>query len=132
MLGLFEGAEIALGEFKKINFDFAAKYAMQSALKTLARLSVTETQLRDKLAAKHVLYDAIDDTVQKLKALNYLNDERYAADFVTSAQSMNKSRREAAATLRQRGPWRRSYRKCAENLFGRRRNAYRHGIYREA
>ncbi len=103
MLGLFEGAEIALGEFKKINFDFAAKYAMQSALKTLARLSVTENQLRDKLAAKHVQYDAIDDTVQKLKALNYLNDERYAADFVTSAQSMNKSRREAAATLRQRG-----------------------------
>lgn len=102
-LGLFEGAEIALAEFKKINFDFAAKHAMQSALKTLARLSVTESQLRGKLIAKHVQYDAIDDAVQKLKALNYLNDERYAADFVTSARDMNKSRRETADTLKRRG-----------------------------
>ncbi len=102
-LGLFEGAEISLAEFKHINFGFAAKYAMQSALKTLARLSVTEGQLREKLNAKHVQYDAIDDTVQKLKALNYLNDERYAADFVACALSMHKSRREAADTLKQRG-----------------------------
>lgn len=102
-LGLFEGAEIALSEFKKINFPFAAKYAMESALKTLSRLSVTEKQLREKLAAKHIQCEAIDDAAEKLKGYHYLNDERYAADFVAGAVNMNRSRRETADKLRQRG-----------------------------
>ncbi len=102
MLGFSKAPRLRWGNLKK-SILICGEICDAKRVKNIGASFRHGNQLRDKLAAKHVQYDAIDDTVQKAESAQLSHDERYAADFVTSAQSMNKSRREAAATLRQRG-----------------------------
>lgn len=102
-LNLENEQDISLKKIKEANFDFALKYAMEISLKALTRASYTEHQLREKLKNKHIQYDAIDETINKLKGYNYINDERFAEIFVSDNINLGKSKAEIRQKLKQKG-----------------------------
>lgn len=82
--------------------DDAKKLAKKKALSILERMDRTREELRKKLSDCGFSQEDVDDAISYVTAFGYLDDERYAENFIRS-HGQKKSRREIAALLRKKG-----------------------------
>ena len=87
---------------QKIYSDVLLKRAKLRALHLLSDMDRTENALREKLRLGLYPQEIIDAAVEYVRSFGYLNDARYAENFVRSRQGI-KSRREIRAQLLQKG-----------------------------
>lgn len=97
-----EGETLTEENLKKIYSDVLMKRAKLRAMHLLSDMDRTENALREKLRLGLYPAEIIEGAIEYVKSFGYLNDARYAENFVRSRQGM-KSRREIRAMLRQKG-----------------------------
>ncbi|HIY62372.1 MAG TPA: recombination regulator RecX [Candidatus Mediterraneibacter stercoripullorum] len=97
-----EEEEISEQTVEKINKDVLLKRAKLRAMHLLEDMDRTEKALRDKLRQGGYPESAIDGAVKYVSSFGYLNDVRFAENFVLSRKN-SKSRREIQALLAQKG-----------------------------
>ena len=84
--------------------DAAADAAAEAGLSLLDRRAVTESQMRDYLAAKGFGETAIDDVVAAFAARGWLNDRDYTVEFLRQrCRRPGMSRAKLVADLEKRG-----------------------------
>jgi len=66
---------------------------LEYALNLLSQRAYSEKKLTEKLACREVDQDDIDRIVKKLKEFGYIDDLKYAKDFVENAQNIKLSGR---------------------------------------
>ncbi|GAA0278321.1 recombination regulator RecX [Muricomes sp. OA1] len=100
--GIKEGAQIEEENYREVLEKVVIKRAKLRAMHLLEDMDRTESGLRDKL--KQGLYpeEAIDAALSYVKSFGYIDDERYARQFIESRKA-SKSRREIYALLCGRG-----------------------------
>ncbi|WP_089984214.1 regulatory protein RecX [Clostridium sp. C105KSO13] len=100
--GIQSGAELKEETRQKIWDEVILKRAKARAMHLLEDMDRTEAGLREKL--KRGLYPeaAIESAVQYVKSFHYIDDLRYAEQFIESRKSL-KSRKEIYALLRGKG-----------------------------
>lgn len=97
-----EEEEISEQTVEKIKKDVLLKRAKLRAMHLLEDMDRTEKALRDKLRQGGYPESAIDGAVKYVSSFGYLNDVRFAENFVLSRKD-SKSRREIQALLAQKG-----------------------------
>ena len=100
--GIREGEEIAGSTVEKIEQEVVLKRAKLYAMHLLEDMDRTEAALREKLRQGCYTQEMIDKAVDYVKSFGYLDDARYAENFVRSRQG-SKSRKEIRAALMQKG-----------------------------
>lgn len=100
--GIREGADITEETEEKIRVEVILKRAKLRAMHLLEDMDRTEAALREKLTQGLYPQEAVDKAIDYVKSFGYLNDARYAENFVRSRQG-SKSRREIWALLMQKG-----------------------------
>lgn len=80
---LEEDAYISYELYEKIFTEIVGKRAKKRALHLLEKMDRTEKQLREKLEASRYPCRCIDDAIAYVKTFHYLDDKRYAENFVT-------------------------------------------------
>lgn len=78
------------------------KQAKKKALQLLERMDRTESGLRQKLKEKGFSAEDIEGAIQYVTSFGYLNDRRYAEQFVLGRQE-RKSRKELRMAMYQKG-----------------------------
>ncbi|MBR2764760.1 MAG: regulatory protein RecX [Blautia sp.] len=76
--------------------------AQKKALRLLERMDRTEKELREKLAQADFTPEAVDAAIAYVASFGYLNDERYAANYIRRSLS-SKSRTQVMQELARRG-----------------------------
>ena len=97
-----EGEELSEETRQKICSEVLLKRAKLRAMHLLSDMDRTENALREKLRLGLYPQEIIDAAVEYVRSFGYLNDARYAENFVRSRQGI-KSRREIRAQLLQKG-----------------------------
>ena len=97
-----DGEELSEETKQKIYSDVLLKRAKLRALHLLSDMDRTEKTQSKKLRLGLYPQEIIDAAVEYVRSFGYLNDARYAENFVRSRQGM-KSRREIRAQLLQKG-----------------------------
>ena len=100
--GIKAGAEISEETAERIRRDVVVKRAKLRAMHLLEDMDRTEAGLREKLRQGLYPEDAAEEAVRYVKSFGYLDDSRYAENFVRSRQG-SKSRREIQALLLRKG-----------------------------
>ena len=100
--GIREGVEIPEETVGKIRAEVILKRAKLRAMHLLADMDRTEEALREKLRQGLYPADAVEGAVRYVKSFGYLDDARYAENFVRSRQD-SKSRKEIQALLLRKG-----------------------------
>lgn len=100
--GIRKEGEISAGIVEKIETEVVLKRAKLRAMHLLADMDRTEAALREKLKQGCYTQEMIDRAVDYVKSFGYLDDARYAENFVRSRQD-TKSRKEIRAALMQKG-----------------------------
>lgn len=100
--GIKEGKNITDEQKNKIMSEVIIRRAKLRAMHLLKDMDRTETGLREKL--HHGMYppEAVDAAIEYVRSFGYLNDERFAENFVRSRQG-KKSRKEIIAALAAKG-----------------------------
>lgn len=96
------GEELSEENYVKIQTEVLLKRAKKRAMHLLEDMDRTESALREKLKAGLYPDTAIDGAIEYVKSFGYLNDARYAENFVMSRKK-SKSKREIQALLSQKG-----------------------------
>ena len=99
---LAEGTQISETDYEKLLHEVVGKRARKRALHLLERMDRTEKQLRDKLRDGEYPPACIDDAIEYVKQYHYLDDFRYACNFVRYSQE-KMSRRQILLKLGQKG-----------------------------
>lgn len=100
--GITAGAEISEETVERIREEVIFKRARLRAMHLLEDMDRTEAGLREKLRQGLYPEDASEDAIRYVKSFGYLDDARYAENFVRSRQG-SKSRREIQALLLRKG-----------------------------
>ena len=82
--------------------EVIGKRAKKRAMHLLEKMERTEKQLRDKLLDNEYPESCIDMAIAYVKSYHYLDDERYACNYVRFAQE-KKSRQRIKQDLMQKG-----------------------------
>lgn len=77
--------------------------ATDTALRLLAQRSLSEAELRQRLAKREFPADAIDAAVQAMRGYRYLDDKKLAESVRLAAERRGKGPQWIQATLRRRG-----------------------------
>ncbi len=88
---LKSGAEINESIYDEIMSAVLPKRAKLRAMNLLQKKDYTEKQLRDKLLEGMYPVEIIDDAINYVKSFRYIDDDRYARDYITY-QMENRSR----------------------------------------
>ena len=99
---LAEGTQISETDYEKLLHEVVGKRARKRALHLLERMDRTEKQLRDKLRDGEYPPACIDDAIEYVKQYHYLDDFRYACNFVRYSQE-KMSRRQILLKLGKKG-----------------------------
>lgn len=97
-----EGEEISGETVTKIHEEVIKKRAKLRAMHLLEDMDRTEAALREKLKMGLYPAEAVDEAIRYVKSFGYLDDARYAENFVRSRQG-SKSSREIQALLLKKG-----------------------------
>lgn len=81
-----ENAAIEEQQYQKLLEDVVGKRAKKRALHLLEQMDRTERQLRDKLLANEYPQSCIDGAIEYVKRFHYLDDARYASNYVRFSQ----------------------------------------------
>ena len=100
--GITAGAEISEETVERIRKEVIFKRARLRAMHLLEDMDRTEAGLREKLRQGLYPEDASEEAIRYVKSFGYLDDARYAENFVRSRQG-SKSRREIQALLLRKG-----------------------------
>ncbi|HWT27196.1 MAG TPA: RecX family transcriptional regulator [Mobilitalea sp.] len=79
---LIEGQEIPTGIYEELITDIVLSRAKQKALQILKFMDRTEFELRRKLSDAGYPVNIIDDTISYVYEYGYLNDERFASNYI--------------------------------------------------
>lgn len=97
-----EGEDLPEETFRVIMEEVLTKRAKQRAMYLLKSMDRTEYQLRLKLEEGEYPREAIDQAIAYVQSFHYLDDRRYAENYVESRKG-SMSRRELQQKLYQRG-----------------------------
>lgn len=100
--GLQQGEELSEELFEEICEKVLVKRARKRAMHLLQRMDRTEAQIRTKLALGLYPDDVIDSAVDYVKGYRYVDDLRYAQNYVRNHKE-KKSRRKIYMELLGRG-----------------------------
>ncbi len=100
--GITEGADLPEETVETIRINVILKRAKLRAMHLLEDMDRTESALREKLRQGMYPEEAVEGAIDYVKSFGYLNDARYAENFVRSRKS-SKSRREIRALLSRKG-----------------------------
>ncbi len=78
-----EGSEIKEAEYLEITEKLLPKRAKLRCMNLLKAKSYTEKQLRDKLVQGEYRKEAIEEAIGYVKSYGYVDDRKYAEDFIT-------------------------------------------------
>ena len=101
-LALKEGEELPTEVYEEIRSEILIKRAKKRAMFLLEKMDRTESQLRDKLRQGFYAEDIIEDAISYVKGYHYIDDTRYARNYVR-CQKERKSKRQIKADLLQKG-----------------------------
>ena len=87
------GNEISDSNYQEIIDVVLPKRCKLRAMNLLQKKDYTEKQLWDKLSEGLYPVDIIDDAIHYVKAYHYLDDERYARDYITYHMSIRSRNR---------------------------------------
>ena len=96
------GEEVEPKEYEEIMTEVLPKRALDRSYKLLMSRDYTVKQLKDKLIGDGYPMQIIEDTIEKLKNEKYLDDERFAENYIFW-KSKTKSRKRMIMDLKQRG-----------------------------
>ena len=97
-----EEAELSQEQYEEIYHEILVKRARRRTLHLLEKMDRTEAQLRMKLRQGLYGEELIDNAIEYVKSFHYLDDARYARNYVRS-QRDRKSRRKIQAELAGKG-----------------------------
>lgn len=100
--GIEEGRIIADEVYEEIKKEILLPSAKKKALDLLMKMDQAEKELRRKLSLKCFPSDVIDEAISYVKNYNYINDDRYAKNYV-SYRSGGKSKRQVKMELQLKG-----------------------------
>ena len=100
--GLQEGEELAQEQFEEIRQEILIKRARKRTMHLLEKMDRTESQLRTKLKQGCYPDDVVDDAIDYVKGYHYVDDLRYAQNYVRCHRD-NKSRRMIQMQLQEKG-----------------------------
>ena len=89
-------------EYEILLREVLGKRAIKRAMHLLEQMDRTEKQIRDKLKAGEYPECCIDQAVEYVKRFHYLDDRRYAENYIRFSQNKI-SRRNLSAKLMQKG-----------------------------
>ena len=95
---LEEGAELSDGQYEEICSEILKKRARRRTMHLLEKMDRTEAQIREKLRQGFYPEEIIEDAVAYVKGYHYLDDSRYAENYVRN-QREKKSRRKIQMEL---------------------------------
>lgn len=101
-LGLKEGVELSESAYEEIVQEILVKRAKLRCMNILKSYDKTEGQLRVKLAQGGYPQCVIDQALDYVKSLHYVDDLRYARSYIES-RSSSKSTRQIMLELTRRG-----------------------------
>ncbi|WP_026512806.1 regulatory protein RecX [Butyrivibrio sp. LB2008] len=87
------GNELSDNKYDEIKCGLLPKRAKLRAMNLLQKKDYTEKQLRDKLSDGLYPEDCIDTAIDYVKSYRYLDDERYACDYITYHMSVRSKNR---------------------------------------
>lgn len=87
------GEELAESAYEEITGTLLVKRARLRAMNLLQKKDYTEKQLRDKLQEGLYSADIVDDAISYVKSYRYLDDERFARDYITYHMEMRSRNR---------------------------------------
>ena len=96
------GEEMPQNEYEELIREVLPKRALNRSYKLLLSRDYTVKQIRDKLSGDGYPADIIDSVIEQLKEMKYLDDSRFAENYIFW-KSQNKSRNRLILDLRQRG-----------------------------
>ncbi len=82
LFGIKEGNEISRDTYQEITEELLPKRAKLRCMNLLKSKAYTEKQLRDKLFYGEYREDIIDEAVSYVKSYGYIDDRKYAEDFI--------------------------------------------------
>ena len=100
--GVREGEELTGDTVEKIEREVVLKRAKLYAMHLLEDMDRTEAGLREKLRRAMYPEKAVEGAVEYVRSFGYLDDGRFAENFVRSRKNL-KSRKEIHALLAQKG-----------------------------
>ncbi len=100
--GVREGEELTGDTVEKIEREVVLKRAKLYAMHLLEDMDRTEAGLREKLRRAMYPEKAVEGAVEYVRSFGYLDDGRFAENFVRSRKNL-KSRKEIRALLAQKG-----------------------------
>lgn len=101
-INAYEGSSLTWEQYEILVHEILGKRATKRAMHLLEKMDRTEYKLREKLSEGGYPDEAIEDAIGYVKCYHYLDDERYARNYVFLAQD-RKSRKKLSIELYQRG-----------------------------
>ena len=90
---LKSGMEISEELYQEIQVEVIEKRAKKRALHLLEQMDRTEAGLREKLRQNEYPPEAVDKAIEYVKSFHYLDDLRYAKNFIRNYQGARSRRR---------------------------------------
>lgn len=97
--GIREGEELGEESFREIMEELLPNRAKKKALHLLERLDRTETQLRQKLTELRYPKEIVEEAVSYVKSFHYIDDVRYARQYIESRRERESIRQMRMALL---------------------------------
>lgn len=97
-----EGMEFSDEMYEKFVKETLVPRARKKALDILSRADCSEADLRRKLSLKNYLPDVIEDAINYAKKFNYIDDKRYAENYI-NYRGKSKSIRQLKMELTSKG-----------------------------
>ena len=97
-----QGGELELAQYEEILHEILFKRARERVVYLLKSSDKTEKELRRKLAEGFYPQEAADHAISVVKKYHYIDDERYARNYVEQG-ALKKSRRQIIYDLQKKG-----------------------------
>ncbi|MDC7293973.1 regulatory protein RecX [Butyrivibrio sp. DSM 10294] len=91
--GIKQNAEVDDESYRAITEELLPKRATKRAMNLLQKKDYTEKKLRDKLAEGMYSDECIDAAIEYVKSYRYLDDERFARDYIVYHMEMRSKNR---------------------------------------
>ena len=101
-INAYEGSSLTREQYEILVHEILGKRATKRAMHLLEKMDRTEYKLREKLSEGGYPDEAIEDAIGYVKRYHYLDDERYARNYVFLAQD-RQSRKKLSIEWYQRG-----------------------------
>lgn len=88
-----EGEELPPAQYGEIRSEVLTKRAKKRAMHLLEKMDRTEAQLRAKLKQGFYPEDIVDEAIAYVKSCRYLDDARYAENYVQGQKGRKSQRR---------------------------------------